>query len=185
MVRNQERDFKKANSGFSLIELTIILCIVGFCISISGSVFSAWIPDYRLRTRAKELYSDMYFAKMKAIKENSNCKIIFMTGETESYSIQNADGNIDKTVVFSSSESNHKIGFGCGSATKSAVKSGGAPPDDGISYTSNTVSFNFRGTGKSGYVYIDNSKGSSYAIGSLSSGVIFLKKWDKSSGSWK
>ena len=185
MIRKKVNDYVKYCSGFSLIELLIIITIAAIIASIGIPAYTTWIPDYRLRNIAKELYADMYLVKMKAIKENKKYKIIFATGSNESYSIKNADGVIEKTVTISVSDSEHGISFGCGNATKSAKKAGGPPPDDGISYTSNVATFNPRGTGSSGYIYLHNRKGSSYSIGTLSSGVIFLKKWDNSSNSWK
>ena len=185
MIRKKVNDYVKYCSGFSLIELLIIITIAAIIATIGIPAFSTWIPDYRLRNIAKELYADMYLAKMKAIKENKKYKIIFATGSNESYSLINADGVIEKMVTISTSGSGQGISFGCGNATKSAKKAGGPPPDDGISYNDNVVTFNSRGTGSTGYLYIYNSKGTSYAVGTLSSGVILIKKWDKTGNCWK
>jgi hypothetical protein len=37
--------------------------------------------------------------------------------------------------------------------------------------------FNPRGTGSAGYVYLQNEKNTTYAVGTRSSGVILLRKW--------
>jgi prepilin-type N-terminal cleavage/methylation domain-containing protein len=172
-------------TGFSLLELLFVLCIAGILATIATPVFSTWIPDYRLRGMAKELYADMHLAKMRSIKENAIYKIVFTTGGNESYSFKKADGTIEKTVLFNPDDSDSTVTFGFGDATKDATKAGGSPPSDGVSYAGNTATFNPRGTGTSGYVYLTNSKGSSYAIGTLSSGVIHIKKWDRKSKSWR
>lgn len=171
--------------GFSLLELLFVLCIAGILATIATPAFSTWIPEYRLRGMAKELYADMHLAKMKAIKENDIYKIVFITGGNDSYSFKRADGAIEKTVNFNQEDSGSIISFGYGDATKDATKTGGSPPSDGVSYAGNAVTFNPRGTGTSGYVYLANSKGSSFAVGTLSSGVIFIKKWDKKIRAWK
>ena len=171
------------SSGFTLFELFTIICIIGIVFTIGIPAFSAWIPDYRLRAKAKELYTDMHLAKIKALKENDKYKIVFSNDTANSYSLVKSDDVIEKTVIFSSSETDTKILFGGGSATKNATKSGGSLPGDGISYADNTLTFNPRGTGSSGYVYLHNRKGTSYAIGTLTSGVIFIKKWNGSD--WK
>lgn len=171
--------------GFSLLELLFVLCIAGILATIATPVFSTWIPDYRLRGMAKELYADMHLAKMRSIKENDKYRIVFNTGEKNSYNFIKADGAIEKTVLFNPEDSDSFVSFGCGDAKKDATKAGDTPPSDGVSYTDNAVTFNPRGTGTSGYVYLANSKGSSYAVGTLSSGVIFIKKWDSKNQAWK
>ena len=185
MIRERVDLYLTNHSGFTLYELAICICIAGIVAAIGVPAFYNWIPDYRLRGKAKELYTDMYLAKTKAIRENDKYKIVFSTNEDTSYSLLSTDGVIEKTVTFPFSDSADEISFGCGDATKSATKSGGTPPGDGISYNGNVLTFNPRGTGSPGYVYLQNKKGTSYAIGTLSSGVIFLKKWDKTCNSWK
>ena len=170
--------------GFSICELVVFIAIIGILASVSIPVFSNWIPEYRLKTRANELYGDMHLTKMRAIKENKKYKIIFSTEGNPSYSLVSSDGSIEKTVELSP-ERKDEICFGCGGATKSATKSGSTPPSDGVSFNNNQVTFNPRGTGSTGYVYLNNKNGNSYAIGTLSSGVIFIKKWDKTSSKWK
>ncbi|MBN1907898.1 MAG: GspH/FimT family pseudopilin [Deltaproteobacteria bacterium] len=171
--------------GFSLLELLFVICIAGILATIATPVFSTWIPDYRLRGMAKGLYADMHLAKMRSIKENDIYKIVFTTGGNDSYSFKKADGTVEKTVFFNPAASDSKVAFGYGEATKDATKTGGSPPSDGVSYAGNAVTFNPRGTGTSGYVYLTNSNGSSFAVGTLSSGVIHFKKWDRNSKSWR
>ncbi|MGD9160529.1 MAG: GspH/FimT family pseudopilin [Desulfobacteraceae bacterium] len=185
MIRERADQLMTNKSGFTLYELAICLCIAGIVGAIGVPAFYNWIPDYRLRSKAKELYTDMHLAKTKAIRENDKCKLVFSADEDTSYRLLSADGVIEKTVTFPSTDSADKISFGCGDAKKNATKSGGTPPGDGISYNGNVLTFNPRGTGSPGYVYLQNRKGTSYAIGTLSSGVIFIKKWDKISNSWK
>lgn len=184
MIREKSKSFNDGVSGFTLLELIVIVFIIGILASISIPVFSTLIPDYKLRTTAQELYSNMHLAKMKAIKKQTKYKIVFQTG-ANSYILKQDAGPTEKTVTLTSSGSGRDICFGCGDATKNATKSGGAPPSDGVSYSSNTATFNPRGMSSSGYVYVKNNKGTSYAVGTLSSGVIFLKKWRTSTNSWE
>ena len=176
--------FKKHVEGFTLIELVIIIAIVAILAAIAIPAFSNLLPEYALRSSAMQLYSDIYYAKMKAIKDNSLCKIEFLPGSSDSYRILDNDGSVIKTVSVSSSESSHPICFGPGNASKPATTSGGSIPADGVSYTGNMAIFNQMGFGKAGYVYLSNKKGTAYAIGTWASGVVILKKWNEQKGEW-
>ncbi len=178
-----EKDLQR--KGFSLLELLFVLCIAGILATIAAPLFSTWIPDYRLRGAAKGLYADMHLAKMSSIKENDKYKIVFNTEGSASYSFKKAEGTVEKMVLLNPDASDNSIRYGCGDATKDATKAGNSPPSDGVSYADNAVTFNPAGTGTSGYVYLTNGKGSSYAVGTLSSGVIHIKKWDRNSNSWR
>lgn len=176
---------KSTDNGFTLIELIVIITIMGILTTIAIPVFSKWLPDYALRRTVMALYSDMHLAKIKAIKGNSVFRIEFLPGGADLYRIVDPDGTIVKTVNLSAPDEGYSICYGCGNATKKATTSGGTVPEDGISYTSNNVSFNPRGFGKMGYVYLTNSKGTAYAIGTWASGIVILKKWNKATGSWE
>ena len=171
--------------GFTLIELMIVITIMGIIASIAIPAFSTWLPEYRLRAAAMDLFSNMQFAKRVAIKTNEKCTLVFNTEGNGSYVIERSDGTLEKIVHFSAYDPKGDIGYGCGSATKSATVSGGSFPVDFISYSSNKASFNSRGLGSCGYVYLANGKGSSYALGTWSAGVIVFKKWSESTESWE
>ena len=70
----------KNDSGFSLIELIMVILIVGVLTGIAVPGFVAWIPKYRVKDAAQDLYSNIQLAKMEAIKRNTNCTITFTNG---------------------------------------------------------------------------------------------------------
>ena len=85
MIRKSAKCSSTNYSGFTLFEMFICICIAGIVAAIGIPVYSAWIPDYRLRSKAKELYADMHLAKVKALRENDKYKIIFSPGSDTSY----------------------------------------------------------------------------------------------------
>jgi len=171
--------------GFTLLELLITVLILGILTSMAIPGFTSWLPDYKLKNAAQQLYSNMHLVKIMAIKENKSYRLVFLSGDNNFYNIERSDGIIEKTIHLNDYETSRNIVvFGCGNATKAATISGGPAPDDGVSYSYNKATFNSKGLGKSGYVYLSNSKGSAYAIGTWSAGIIVLKKWNSSTNSW-
>ncbi len=157
---------KRAETGFTMIEVMIVIGIMAILAGIAIPGFSAWIPDYRLKSAVQDLYSNMQLAKMEAVKANNNRSISFGAG-----SYTKADGT---TVILSEYGSGTQYGQGNASQTVDGEEFGNF-----ITYSGDTVTFNSRGMGNnSGYVYLTNTKNTAYAVGSLTSGVILLRKWD-------
>jgi type IV fimbrial biogenesis protein FimT len=74
--------------GFTLIELLVIFVIVGILVTIAIPAFSNLLPNYRLRSALRDLYSNFQLAKMTAVRKNSNCAVTFnqpIGGTTYSY----------------------------------------------------------------------------------------------------
>lgn len=68
------------NSGFSLIELIIILGMISVVSAIAFPSFMKWLPNYRLKAAVRDLYSNMQKARMEAVKTNQNVLIEFFVG---------------------------------------------------------------------------------------------------------
>ena len=181
-------------NGFTLIELLVTFVILGIVTAIAIPGFARWLPNYRLKSAARDVYSNMQLAKMGAIKANADWAIVFDTGASRylicsdkgadgSWS-NTADNTTEKTIILSDYESG--VDYGHGNATKNATTTGGALPGDDISYNSNVAVFNSRGLCGGGYVYIENDKNTStYAVGTRTSGVIRLLKWNSSTANWE
>ena len=171
--------------GFTLIELMIVTIILGIIISAAIPAFSGWIPEYRLKAAVQDLYSNMQQVKMQAIKANDKFKMVFITSGSGSYEIRRSDETVERSISFLNYDSGGSIGYGCGNASINATVSGGSIPGDFVSYQYNKATFNPKGMGSYGYVYMANGNGTAYAVGTWSSGVIVIKKWNKNTGSWE
>ena len=63
--------------GFTLLEVMITVIILGVLSSIAVPAFLVWLPDYRLRSAARDIYSNFQKAKLTAIKHHCLCTITF------------------------------------------------------------------------------------------------------------
>jgi Tfp pilus assembly protein FimT len=165
---------KRNEKGFSFLEIITTCGILGILATIAIPVFSTWLPDYRLKGAVQEIYSNLQLTKMEAVKINEDRSIVFNAG-VGTYT--KPDGT---TVTLS--EYGASVTYGGGNAGGGVD---GEDFDNFITYSApdDVASFNSRGMGNnngSGYVYLTNSKNRVYAVGSLTSGVIVLKRWNGS-----
>ena len=64
-------------SGFSLIELMVAIGVLSILAGIATPGFINWLPDYRLKSAARDLYSNFQLARITAIKSGTHCTITF------------------------------------------------------------------------------------------------------------
>ena len=182
---------KKRELGFSMIELLVAIVVLAIVAAIAIPGFSRWLPNYRLKSATRDIYSNMQLAKLGAVRSNGNWAIVFSTG-SNSYRVCSDDGGdgdwtdgdetVEKTVNLTDYESG--VVYGHGNAANDIP--GGAFPSGDVSYNNNVAVFNPRGTGSGGYVYLENDKNTTtYAIGTRTSGVILLRKWNSSITDWE
>jgi type IV fimbrial biogenesis protein FimT len=177
---------EKIPNGFTLMELIVTISILVILCSMAFPAFSSWLPEYRLKSAARDVFSNMQLARRMSIKANDNYRVVFNPGGDGSYRIVRPDGTTDRTINFLNYDKGGGIGYGGGKATKSATTSGGSIPSDGVSYQYNKISFNPRGLGSGmGYTYLCNRNGTAYAIGSWISGIIVIRKWNEAKKEWE
>jgi len=103
---HRESKIMKSSKGFTLIEVIIVVAIIGIMAAISIPAISSWLPNYRLKAAARELYSDMQKIKLEAIKKNTNVGIAFITvvfpatgGSYQAFVDDGAGGGISGNLV--------------------------------------------------------------------------------------
>jgi type IV fimbrial biogenesis protein FimT len=146
----------KKRSGFTLIELIVIIALLAILTAVGVPNYLSWLPKYRLKSAARDLYSNLQLAKMSAIKANMNCSVKYYKNP-DRYTVD----LINKTIRLS----DYKSGI---------IFKG--PNNETFAVA--TITFNSRGTSNAGYAYLTNSGNTAYyRVGPLTSGAIKLQKW--------
>jgi len=150
-------------SGFTLIELTVVIALLAILTAVCVPNFLSWLPKYRLKRAARDLYSNLQLAKMSAIRANKDCMVKYYKNP-DRYTVD----LLNKTIRLSD--------------YKSGITFNGP---DNQTFAVAAITFNSRGTGNSGYAYLTNSgKTAYYRVGPLTSGAIKLQRWGGGT-SWK
>ena len=64
-------------SGFSLLELIIVMAILGVVFAIAAPNFMIYRDNTNLKEAARDISSDIYYYKQKSVAEYLNYKIVF------------------------------------------------------------------------------------------------------------
>jgi len=89
--------------GFTLIELLVTMVVLAVVVTATIPVFARWLPDYRLRAAARDLYSNFQLAKTSAMRNSTNCAITFN---------QAVGGTVYDYVVFADSDNDVEFDAG-------------------------------------------------------------------------
>ncbi len=138
------------DSGFTLMELAVVIAIVGVLAGIAVPSFVNWLPKYRLNSAADDIQSLVQNARLRAVKENARVVVLLdpdndgLDGDYLAFVDENANWNLD--------------------TGETRVEQGEVTPDiriTGCGYTNHRFSFNSRGLclEGSGNITLRNSKG--------------------------
>lgn len=152
----------RKKAGFTLTEIVIVIAVLGLLAAVGVPSYLRYLPKYRLRSAARDLYSNLHLAKMAAIKTNQKSRVNYRVNPDQ-YTVS----LLKKTVILKD--------YGSGVKFEGPNKK---------TFAVDTITFNSRGTSNSGYAYLSNSWNTDYyRVGPLTSGAIKLQRWSK--GAWK
>lgn len=164
----------KANSGFSLAEMMVVLGIIALTLIIAIPTYHLTIqPTARLNGAARQLYSDVQLARLRAVSDNTRCGLAFSAGP--SYTVfrdnnpKNSQYDAGEEVIKSVNLANEypKVQFD--------TSEGGG---DGISFVDNSFSMTPRGLAtRQGTVYLVNEKGKGRRIVVNNMGGVRIEKY--------
>ncbi len=86
--------FCNKQSGFTLIELIVIIAIVAIFAAIAVPNFLSYMPKHRLNGAARQIMGDLMAARMKAVSQNCDVAVTFASGNPE-YEIWTDSDNDD------------------------------------------------------------------------------------------
>lgn len=167
--------------GFSAVELVVVIAIVGILAAIAIPTFLAWSPGIKLKSAARDLYSNLQRARMLALKNNQDVSVRFVDGATNDFlffDTINPDASPPVLVpdpgeyIFNITNYGYSIAFGKGTAVNNwnGNAIGGLAPG--------VLTFNNRGTANQGTVYLENeNQDICYAVTVIRTGSIKLRKY--------
>jgi prepilin-type N-terminal cleavage/methylation domain-containing protein len=143
------------NSGFTFIELAVVIAIVGVLAGIAIPNFVGWLPKYRLNSSIDDIQALVQNARLRAVKENAHVAVLLdpdndgLDGDYMAFVDENSDWNKDAGEAL---------------VMQGEVSSG--IRITGTGYASNRFSFNSRGLciEGSGSVTLRNSKGKTKTV---------------------
>ncbi|MGZ3997482.1 MAG: pilus assembly FimT family protein [Flavisolibacter sp.] len=82
------------NEGVTLVELVVVLVIIAITAGLLVPNIGAWLPNYRLRSAARDIVSTMRTAQMRAVSSNIQYRVTFNAadvGAANGYVLQRWD----------------------------------------------------------------------------------------------
>jgi type IV fimbrial biogenesis protein FimT len=139
-------------SGFTLIEVMVVIAIVSIVSTVAISNISDSLPGFRLRSAVRDIVSCLQEVKMRAVKENADTYIFFdvTNNEYKAWVDNGAGGGVAGNGLHESDETYFN----------EVTLTTGIEFYQNTSFSSNTFGFNSRGLPATtvGSVFIKNNK---------------------------
>jgi len=151
---------RSSDSGFSIVELIITLVLFGIVTTIAIPAFRGWSDNSNLKAAAREITSDCYQMRQRAMAENVRFRIAFNPDPTNTFTLQQetAPGsNAYNALLTKTLDEFPRI-----TITGAVIGAG------------TTASFQPRGSSSAGTVSLANSRGSTATITLLMTGRVHV-----------
>ena len=90
---------KRGSQGLTVVELILCMAILAVLLTIASPLLAQFSTGYKLRAAARELATDLQFARLLAVKENRDFQVIC---DSNSYQVVRvSDGFVAKARNFS------------------------------------------------------------------------------------
>ena len=80
MLLGQGDNIMQKTSGFTLMELMVTIAIISILSIIAIPNIIAWVPKFRLGGASRDVLSILRKTRLRAVKDNTNCVLMFDTG---------------------------------------------------------------------------------------------------------
>jgi prepilin-type N-terminal cleavage/methylation domain-containing protein len=186
---NNIQKIKKNSSGFTVLEMLMVVTIVGIMGTVAIPGFMNLSPRMSLKDATRDIVNDMQIARTSALRDRQSWAIQFNPGDNGSYTVLSDDGaddiwnTADDTVYRTINLSNY-IGISYGNSYGVRPDEPNPGATDGVSFNNDRIVFNSDGTSVSGSVYLNNTKGDTFAVGCLSAAGR-IKTWHNYGSGWE
>lgn len=189
----------RSTKGLTIIELTVVMCILGVMVMISIPNIGRWLPRYRLKSAVRDVASSMQLARLGAIKDNREWAIQFNTNGQNYTVLSNAGvdgtwgtaddigykGDVSPWTLSTRRLADYRnVSFGDNGYGSWYTGQG---VGDGVTFQNNRVEFRPDGTagpdlvnGIVGSAYLRNNRGdaSCARIRFTATGIVEVVHWD-------
>lgn len=169
----------KPPSGFTVIELMVVIAIIGIVMALAIPAFSGMQRTMRVRAGTKSAAQNFRHIRERALATGRNYQITQF--DSKHYQVTNPDGGVSVIDLGHTTGGNLQFGTTGGIGVTPPEANIGSPDVDGFDFDSDVLIFQARGASSKGVVYITDGN-DNYAIGVNPLGKIRIYHF--ASGSW-